>query len=128
MGFVVSRRDNGPTIPIPYGKDHPAWKGGRSKSKGYVRIAKDDPNKIGVQGYIFEHIKIMEDHLGRKIDTKRESVHHKNGIRDDNRIENLELRYKSHPHGQTIDDLINYIIDHHSSRYIELLNEREHHE
>jgi len=71
------------------------WKGGRSlDDDGYIRI-KLTPNDpfhpmAMCRGYVLEHRLVMAKHLNRCLHS-REVVHHKNEIRDDNRIENLML-------------------------------------
>jgi len=75
--------------------NNPFWKGGRIIRKGYVQIklGKGEPGTDS-QGYIREHHLVMMKKIGRLIN-KNEEVHHKNKIKDDNRIENLMLLTKA---------------------------------
>ncbi len=57
------------------------------------------------RGWIYQHRYIMEQHLGRPL-TDYENVHHKNGDKTDNRLENLELWSTAQPSGQRIEDKI----------------------
>lgn len=56
---------------------------------------------------VFEHRAVMENFLGRSLDTK-ETVHHRNGIRTDNRLENLELWSSRHCKGQRVEDKVTH--------------------
>lgn len=74
----------------------PSKYGGHIKKRvdGYVCVyVKNHPNS-NKDGYVMEHILVMEEFLGRYL-TPSEVVHHINHQRDDNRIQNLELMTKS---------------------------------
>lgn len=87
------------------GKTSFHWKGGRVIDKmGYVHIW--DPNHPNAKGgrdksYVLEHRMVMANSLGRPL-LRNEQVHHKNGVRSDNRPENLELWTTSQPSGQRV--------------------------
>ena len=83
------------------GKNNPNWKGGRYYKEGYVMLY------VGKGECVFEHIIVMEKHIGRKL-LKGENVHHKNGVKDDNRIKNLELWVRPQPTGIRAKDMIDW--------------------
>jgi len=89
------------------GSNNNAWKGGKyTDSDGYVQLRlPDHPNAIG--GYVAEHTYVMFGIIGRPL-KRKETVHHKNGIRHDNSPDNLELWVSIHPKGQRVSDLVSW--------------------
>lgn len=73
------------------GSENPQWRGGRFKSnQGYIHIKAWPHPFHNIQGYVLEHRLVMEKNIGRFL-KEEEIVHHINGIKDDNRIENLQI-------------------------------------
>jgi hypothetical protein len=68
--------------------------GYKMRADGYVDIYRPDHPDASKTGYIREHRLVFESGIGRRL-LRREIVHHKNGIKSDNRFENLELLSRS---------------------------------
>lgn len=80
-----------------------------SNGKGYVLVyLPEHPMANGP--YVLEHRLVMSEHIGRLL-LPTETVHHKNGDRTDNRIENLELWSKAQPAGQSVQDKIEFALE-----------------
>ena len=81
--------------PKRLGEKHPLWKGGRilaNKGYVYIYVPRNDffYSMVNHSGYVLEHRLVMARSIGRNL-ASWEIVHHRNHIRNDNRIENLQL-------------------------------------
>lgn len=75
-------------IGLLAGDKHPMWKGGKKNHLGYVMIKRRDHHRANSEGYVLEHIAVWEE-THNKILPKNMCIHHLNGIKNDNRPENL---------------------------------------
>lgn len=85
------------------GERHGNWVGGiTERADGYLleRVAHDEPFAVmrTGSGYVLQHRLVMARSLGRPL-ASNETVHHINGNRKDNRIENLQMRHGKHGKG-----------------------------
>jgi hypothetical protein len=120
----LKRERSGLTGRLNVGKIGPqntCWKGGKHTDKdGYIQasIKFHYPDLVlfyPTRYRIPEHDAIMSRYVSRAL-LPDETVHHKNGIRDDNRLDNLEIWSSKHPKGQRAQDQIEWAI-HILSRY-----------
>lgn len=99
---VLSNKDHKKCINCHNGsgENSPSWKGGKTRhQKGYTM------SWVPGRKYVFDHVLVMENEIGRRL-LDVENVHHLNGVRDDNRPENLELWTRPQPAGIRAEDAV----------------------
>jgi hypothetical protein len=98
-------RKCGKSLSDQFMDKNPQWKGGKiTTGEGYIaiKLKPEDPliSMATKARYVLEHRLIMARHLGRPL-LREESIHHKNGIKTDNRTENLEIVMRN-PHNGSV--------------------------
>ena len=79
-------------------ENHPAWKGGRAKHGDYIKVKFYDHLRANKYGYVLEHIIVWEQFNGKPV-PRGHAIHHLNGIKNDNRPENLvAIAHAEHIH------------------------------
>lgn len=98
------------------GRDNPSWKGGLvTSSSGYVLIHRPGNPMSNISGYVLRSRLVMSKHLGRILKPSEE-IHHRNGIKNDDRLENLRLFNSKAYH--TLYDKLGFTTLERSSGYI----------
>lgn len=85
-------------------------KGNFSHGYWYIRVPQELRHLSGGEPLVGEHQLVMAQHLGRAL-YPDEVVHHINGDRTDNRLENLELWSTGHPKGQRVDEKVAFAVE-----------------
>ena len=116
----LKRERNGNSLEGPSRKNSNEWDyadiSWYKNSTGYL-------NGVFKTKIVVQHRLIWEMHNGRKL-RRFENIHHINGIRDDNRIENLELWTKPQPCGQRPEDLVAWVINHYREDVLRAIDTR----
>ena len=91
-------------------------KSNKRKQNGYIMMLVDGK-------WQRQHRIVMEELLGRAL-RNFENVHHRNGLRDDNSPENLELWIKPQPNGQRPEDLVEWVVENYPELVRAVLDEK----
>ena len=76
-------------------------------ANGYICEYLPDHIQANKDGRVLQHRRIMAEHIGRRLESF-ENVHHIDGDKTNNDIQNLELWVKMQPSGQRVSDLIEF--------------------